>query len=85
MPSTKTKKRCRDCQWPITWAEQRKQWERCLRRGLSKPAAKAALPRCQKCLTRHLKQLETISDMLAKDGRLRTGDQIEPTQEKKEA
>jgi len=48
-------RQCTDCSWPITWAEQRRQFGRCLRRGLTEAEAKAASPRCQKCMTKHLR------------------------------
>jgi hypothetical protein len=45
-------RRCRGCgQYGITWAEQRRQYGRLLRRGISPEAVKGLLPRCQKCVT----------------------------------
>ena len=52
--------RCRGCGNPITWADQRRQYGRLLRRGLSTEEAKAALPRCQKCVTRWLRDRDPV-------------------------
>lgn len=38
----------------MTWAAQRVQYGLLLKRGYSKDEAKAAMPRCQKCMTRRL-------------------------------
>jgi hypothetical protein len=51
---TPARARCRDCRYPQTWADQRRQWGRGLRAGLTPDEAKAAMPRCQKCMTTHL-------------------------------
>jgi hypothetical protein len=45
--------RCRDCRYLMTWAEQRKQYGRLMRRGVDN--IKAAQPRCQKCMTKYLR------------------------------
>jgi hypothetical protein len=43
---------CRGCgQYGISWSEQRRQYGRMLRRGMSSEAVKGLLPRCQKCVT----------------------------------
>lgn len=50
--------RCKDCINPhsrLTWAEQRKQYGRCLKHGLTPAEAKAAMPLCQKCCTKFLR------------------------------
>ncbi len=52
-----SKTRCRQCGQLITWAEQRTQFGRLLRRGWTAGQAKAVLPRCQKCLTWLLREL----------------------------
>ena len=54
LPRPTPKTRCKGCNYPITWAEQRRQYGRLLRRGLSTDHAKAAGPRCQKCMTKYL-------------------------------
>src|SRR4051794_37021981 len=56
---------CLDCRGPMTWAGQRAQYGRALRRGLTKDQAKAATPRCQKCMTKHLASLAPESAELA--------------------
>jgi hypothetical protein len=43
--------RCRDCHNPMTWADQRYQFVRLIRRGLTSDDAKRLMPRCQKCVT----------------------------------
>ena len=53
-PSDPHKTRCKGCNYPITWAEQRRQYGRLLKRGLATDQAKAAAPRCQKCMTKYL-------------------------------
>jgi hypothetical protein len=40
----------------MTWSDQRRQWGRLLRRGLTQEQARALAPRCQKCLTTALIQ-----------------------------
>jgi hypothetical protein len=47
--------RCRGCRFPITWTEQRRQYLRMGRCGLTKAEAKQASPRCGKCVTRWLR------------------------------
>lgn len=42
---------CRDCRYPMTWDQQRRQFGRLMQKGFTVDEAKAALPRCQKCLT----------------------------------
>ena len=49
---------CRDCRNPMTWAAQRVQYGRLIRRGLPPAQIKAILPRCQKCVTRWLRSQE---------------------------
>ncbi len=46
--------RCLDCRYRMTWAAERRQYGRALRRGLTPEGAKAAMPRCQKCMTKYL-------------------------------
>lgn len=49
------KTKCRGCGRQIsTWAEQRKQFGRAIKRGLNYEQAKEASPRCQKCMTNYL-------------------------------
>jgi hypothetical protein len=48
--------KCLDCKLPkLTWADQRGQFGRAIRHGLTADEAKALMPRCQKCLTMVLK------------------------------
>lgn len=42
---------CMDCRNRMTWAQQRVQYGRLKKRGVSEAHIKAALPRCQKCIT----------------------------------
>ncbi len=42
---------CIECRRPMTWAQQRVQFGRLKRLGISAAHIKATLPRCQKCLT----------------------------------
>jgi hypothetical protein len=48
------KDRCISCDKHMTWADQRVQYGRLRRRGLPDTQAKAAMPCCQKCVTRRL-------------------------------
>ena len=48
---------CKSCRSRMTWAQQRVQFGRMLKRGLNKEQAKLLLPQCQKCITRHLKNI----------------------------
>jgi hypothetical protein len=47
--------RCLGCKRGLTWADQRAQFGRLRRRGLTTEEAKTFLPRCQKCVTRELR------------------------------
>ena len=49
---TTMKDRCKDCKKEMTWASQKTQLGRLIRRGLAIEKARAILPRCQKCVTR---------------------------------
>ena len=51
--------KCLYCRRAITWAEQRRQLGRLIRRGgtITYDEAKRLMPRCQKCLTVLLRQL----------------------------
>ena len=51
--------RCRDCGSPMTWAAQRVQYGRLLRRGIPHEVARRELPRCQKCVTQWLRATGT--------------------------
>lgn len=42
------------CPVSLTWAEQRRQFGRAVRAGLSVDEIKALMPRCQKCMTEEL-------------------------------
>ena len=68
--------RCKACNRLLTWAEQRRQYGRCLKHGLSEVGAKAASPRCGKCMTKHLRHLADIQALLA-SGKVTTADKIE--------
>lgn len=48
--------KCLGCRFPITWREQRAQFGRLMRRGLSEADTKAIMPRCQKCITVTLRE-----------------------------
>jgi hypothetical protein len=44
--------KCLNCDFPITWDEQRRSYARAIQRyGLSPEEAKRIMPRCGKCLT----------------------------------
>jgi hypothetical protein len=50
------KKKCLGCGWPkVNWTEQRRQYGRIIRAGLTPEQAKTLVPRCQKCTTEILK------------------------------
>ena len=55
-----TGKQCLRCGYRVTWAEQRRQYGRLIRRGKSDEEAKALMPRCQKCTTAALKGRLTL-------------------------
>jgi hypothetical protein len=47
--------KCLGCGWiMMTWAEQRRQFGRAVRAGLSLDETKQLMPRCQKCTTEAL-------------------------------
>jgi len=46
-----TKIRCLRCGLGMTWAEQRRQFGRLIRKGLSPQEVKTIAPLCQKCIT----------------------------------
>ncbi len=51
--------RCRRCNYEMTWAAQRRQFGRLMKRGLSVQQAKEILPPCQTCVTRYLRDQQT--------------------------
>lgn len=51
-----SKSRCQSCKMPVTWMEQKRQFARCLQKGMTAEQAQAILPRHQKCLTQFLGQ-----------------------------
>lgn len=53
MSELKTK--CRGCNHLMTWASQRQQFGRLSKKGWNKEQIKAIMPRCQKCVTIHLR------------------------------
>jgi hypothetical protein len=56
--------KCIDCKMPkLTWADQRRQFGRAIRRGLTVDEAKALMPRCQKCLTQALKHWNVLKPL----------------------
>ena len=50
--------KCKNCELPMTWAKQRVQYGRLLKRGYSQLEAKTAMHNCQKCVTLLLKEKE---------------------------
>jgi hypothetical protein len=52
-----SKDRCLRCGNSMTWVAQRVQYGRFLRRGFTTETARAVLPRCQKCVTLHLRSI----------------------------
>ena len=55
-PKRYKKKRCKTCQREMTWAAQRGQFGRLMRKRFSRDQAKLVLPLCGKCLTNWLRQ-----------------------------
>ena len=53
---------CRACRVRLTWAACRVKYGRALRRGLSAAQAKAAGPRCQRCMTRYLRLTDGLPE-----------------------
>lgn len=53
-------KLCLRCGYRITWAEQRRQYGRLIRRGKSHDEANALMPPCQRCTTAALKGRLTL-------------------------
>lgn len=47
---------CKGCHRGMTWADQRYQYRRLEQRGYSKDEIKHIAPRCQKCVTKWLKE-----------------------------
>jgi hypothetical protein len=64
---------CVRCKYSITWAEQRRQFARLMHRGFTIDEAKAAMPRCQVCTTRYMKDAKEQAKGLPKgcEGMLR--------------
>lgn len=48
--------KCKGCKRTITWADTKAQYGRLKRADIDEEIIKATLPRCQKCLTRWLKE-----------------------------
>ena len=48
--------RCKNCHWSMTWSEQRVQYGRLVRKGIKPENIKAIMPRCQKCVTKWMKE-----------------------------
>jgi len=48
--------RCLRCQRPMNWAEQKRQFGRLMSIGFTVEEAKQTMPRCQKCMTAHLRE-----------------------------
>jgi hypothetical protein len=66
---SRRKDRCQRCGTPMTWAEQRRQFGRAIRYGLTVEVAKAEMPKCGKCVTelfsphrRKRRMVEEITD-----------------------
>ena len=49
--------KCLECNRPMTWADQRVQYGRLMKRGVPREGIKAMLPRCQKGVTRMLAEV----------------------------
>jgi hypothetical protein len=69
MPLPKNK--CLGCGLGITWTEQRRQYGRIIRRGLSPETAGHLVPRCQKCVTVLLEELPAHRSIGSDDGEVR--------------
>lgn len=57
-----SKSRCRECGRHMTWAAQRVQYGRMMRRGFTQDVARRTLPRCQKCMTQWLRAMGAPSN-----------------------
>jgi hypothetical protein len=70
--------RCLRCGTQMTWSEQRRQFGRLLRRGLTTTDAKALMPRCQICLTAILgrKRPGAFSGTLVEENLSAIGDKL---------
>ena len=60
--------KCKKCKCLMTWAEQRVQWGRWIKKGFSKLDANENMPLCNKCNTKQLKVLLTIESRLMVEG-----------------
>jgi len=48
--------KCLGCNWLMTWSEQRHQYGRLIRWGMSQEQAKQQMPRCSRCITERLRE-----------------------------
>ena len=54
---------CKVCNIQMTWAAQRVQYGRIIKKGYSATVAKILQPRCQKCVTRLLKNIQADKEV----------------------
>ncbi len=50
-----TKGKCPRCNGPMTWSEQRRQYGRLAKHGMSPEQIKPLMPRCYRCITAWLR------------------------------
>lgn len=56
---------CKQCRKRMTWAGQRVQYGRLIRAGLDKESAQKVMPKCQKCVTKLLRDLDDFGVLMA--------------------
>jgi hypothetical protein len=60
--------KCIACGLPkMTWADQRRQYGRAIRKGLTPDEAKRIMPRCQKCMTEFFGDQRHVARVPARD------------------
>jgi NAD-dependent SIR2 family protein deacetylase len=57
-----TKTKCLRCYYTMTWEQQRRQYGRLMKRGMTQKQAQELLPRCQKCMTEVLRDPAKLSE-----------------------
>lgn len=50
--------KCKGCRKDMTWAAVKVQWGRLMKKGFAVAKVIPIMPRCQKCVTRYLRELK---------------------------
>jgi hypothetical protein len=55
-----SRQKCFACGVAVTWASVKVQYGRAIKRGFSQDQAKEACPRCYRCMTKYLRNMEKV-------------------------